>query len=602
MSADAIFVLIVAGAAVVLFVTEVLAPDLIALLVLISLGVGGILDVPELFDGFSNPVIITLVGIFMLTSALHHTGVTAYVSQMLMRLTQNFQARELVGLLTAAAAIGSLMMNTVASVALMAPIGRRTALKRDISPSRVLMPIAFGALLGGMATLLTSSNLIVAGLLADRDLQPFGLLDFLPVGGPIALFGLVYLALVSQKMLPERSPSDQWSGLRAARKNLTETYRLAMRLHEAYVNPSSPLTTMTLAESKLGSEYGVTVSAVVRGRRTFSAPGPDMRIQGGDWLLMQGRPTQTAEAARELHLDLYDPDGDTQAVLFRSDSEIAEVALSPHTGAVGLTLGELQLRERYGINVLGIWHEGQPIRSFLSEHPLSSGDALLVQGLPAGLLQLSRDPDFLVLTQLPEIPENSDRALIAVAILVLFLITVAFDILPTSLAALLGAAAVVVTGCETMEQARNSIRWQVLFLIGGMLPLAAALEQTGATSAMVAGLGNVINSTGPRGLMMLFFLLTAGLAQFTSGQAAALIIGPLALTSGLDFGINPHTLLIAVAIGASTGFLSPVSHPANLLVMGPGGYKFSDYAKLGFPLVILSALGVFVFAPLAYPF
>ncbi len=602
MSVEAFYVAGVAAIALLLFVTEWVAPDLVGLLVLLALGIGGILDLPVLFSGFGSPVVLTLIGVFMLTAALQHTGVTAHISQALLRLTQELGDRVLVGVLALSAALVSLVMSTVAAAALMAPIARRVALKRDTSPSKLLMPVSFGALLGGMATLLTTSNLLVAGLLAERGLPTFGLLDFLPVGGPIALLGLVYLALFSPGLLPERSPGDQWSGLQQARQELTRTYRLAMRLHEAYVRPDSPLAGKTLVESNLGHSYGVTVSALVRGRQAYATLSPTTRLQAGDWLLLQGRPQETELAAQELGLDLYDPGEGTQAVLYRTNSELAEVALSPRTTLVGQTLGEIGFREKYGLNVLAIWHAGRPIRSFLSEHPLDRGDALLVQGLPEQLALLSQDPNFLVLTHLPEVPEHTERALIAAAILGLFLLSVAFNWLPVALAALLGGVAVILTGCESVEQARASINWQVLFLIGGMLPLARALEETGVTALMTQSINALVGSAGPHGLLLAYFLLTALLAQFTSGQAAALILGPLAIASAFQLGSNPQPLAMAVAIGASTGFLSPVSHPANLLTMGLGGYRFRDYAKLGFALVVITAVGVYVLTPLIYPF
>ncbi len=602
MSLEAIFVLIIAGVALVVFISEWIAPDLVGLLVLLALGISGILDLPTLFSGFSSTVVITLIGVFMLTAALHHTGVTAYVSQALLRWTQGLGERALVGVLALAAALAAIMMNNVASVALVAPIGRRVALKLDISPSRVLMPIAFGALLGGMATLLATSNLVVAGLLTERQLPSFGLLDFLPVGGPIAVVGLVYLALFSPRLLPERSPSDQWSGLQQARQELTRTYRLAVRLHEAYVRPESALAGTTLAESDLGHNYGVTVSAVVRGRQTYATLRPDMQLQAGDWLLLQGRPQETELAAQDLGLDLYDPDDGTQAVLYRTNSELAEVALSPRTSLVGQTLSEINFREKYGVNVLGVWHEGRPIRSFLSDYPLARGDALLVQGVPEQLVMLNRDPDFLVLTQLPEIPERTDHALIAVLILFAFLVTIAFKWLPVPIAALLGGVAVILTGCQSIEQARASVNWQVIFLVGGMLPLAAALEQTGAANVMAQALHSLIGGAGPRILLLAFFALTVALTQFTSGQVSPLIIGPLAISTALELGINPRTLAMAVAVGAASAFLSPVGHPANMLVMGPGGYRFGDYAKLGFALILVAVVGLYFLAPLAYPF
>jgi di/tricarboxylate transporter len=203
---------------------------------------------------------------------------------------------------------------------------------------------------------------------------------------------------------------------------------------------------------------------------------------------------------------------------------------------------------------------------------------------------------------LPDVPERTEHAAISLIVLLVFLITIALNWLPVSIAALLAGVIVILTGCETVEQARSSIQWQVLFLIGGMLPMATALEKTGAASFMISLLYQVVGGLGPRGLLLTFFAITAGLAQFTSGQAATLIVGPIALTSALQYGINPLSLMMGVAIGASTGFLSPVSHPANLLVMGPGGYHFADYAKLGAVLVILTAAGVMLLTPLAYPF
>jgi di/tricarboxylate transporter len=207
-----------------------------------------------------------------------------------------------------------------------------------------------------------------------------------------------------------------------------------------------------------------------------------------------------------------------------------------------------------------------------------------------------------MLTHLPEVPQNTGRAAVAVAILALFLLSIAFNWLSVSLAALIGAIAVILTGCETIEQARDSIQWQVIFLIGGMLPLAIALEQVGITSIAVEGLRALVGVIGPRLLLLIFFLVTTILSQFTSGQAAALVVGPLAITSAQAFGVNPQAFAMAVAVGASTGFLSPISHPANLLVMGVGGYGFGDYSRLGAPLVLLAGIGVELLIPLAYPF
>ncbi len=601
LNTDIIFVLGIAGVALVLFASELLAPDVVALLVLASLGLSGILDLPVLFSGFGNPVVLTLVGIFILVSALRHTGLTARLAQLLLRITQGLSERPLVGLLALAAGVGSLMMNTIASTALIAPVGRQVSYRRNISPSRLMMPVAFGALLGGMATLLTTSNLLMSSLLAGSGLPPLRLLDFLPVGGPIALIGMIYLTIFGPLLLPERSPADLWTALQQARYELTRTYALSKRLFEAYVAPESKLAGRTLVESDLGHLYGVTVAALIRGRQTFAPPGANMRFQAGDLLLLGGRPDDITTAAQDTGLVLSSQDEERNALLFASNTEMAEVSLSPRSTLVGQTLSEVNFREKYGLNVVAIWHEGRPIRSHLGEHRLALGDALLVQGQPDQLSVLSREPDFLVMTRLPEVPENTRRAWVAGLILILFFIVVALNWLPVSLAALLAGIAVIITGCETVEQARSSIQWQVIFLIGGMLPLAKALEQTGATEWLTQEFPRLLEIGGPHLVLFVFFLLTTLLTQITSGQAATLIVGPLAITMALHSNLDPQALAIAVGISASAAFLSPVGHPANLLVMGPGGYRFGDYAKLGFPLVLLTGLGVVFLLPLIYP-
>jgi di/tricarboxylate transporter len=601
LSGEAIFVLAVTAAALALFVSELVPADIVALIALAALGLGGVLEPAALAGGFGSPVILTLIGLFMLTAALEHTGVTAYLSQLILRLTRGASERRIVGLVALGAGIASLLMNTVASAALITPVARSIAHRRDLSPSRLLMPVAFGALLGGMATLLTTSNLLVASFLTERGLPSFRLLSFLPVGGPIALLGILYLTIFSPLLLPERSPSDQWSAIRQARIDLTQTYRLSKRLFEGQISPRSPLAGKKLSESDLGSRYGVTVAAVVRGKQRFAPPDASMSLQAEDWLLLEGRPDDIASCVIDLELAVSDPDEQLDGSLFASNSELAEVVLSPRSMVTGHTLEEIHFREKFGLNVLGVWHEGRPYRSHLARRQLEMGDALLVQGPPDRLSILSKDADFLVLTRLPPIPAHSGRVLVAVSILAVFLVVVASGVLPIALAALIGAIAVVVTGCETVEQARSSIRWQVLFLIGGMAPLATALEQTGVIALAADFLLQTVGTLGPHALLLTFFLFTIVLSQLTSGPAATLVIGPLAIATALNNQLSPQAFAMVVAIGASTAFLSPVGHPANLLVMGPGGYRFRDYMKLGFPLVIIAGLGIILILPLVYP-
>jgi di/tricarboxylate transporter len=598
---DMAIALAIMGVALLLLITSLVPPDIVALIVLVSLGLSGILDLPSLASGFGSPVILTLVGIFMLTAALENTGVTAYLSQLILRLTRRAPESMLVGLLAFATALFSLAMNSFASVALIMPIGRQVAHYRNLSPSRVMMPIAFGGVLGGMATLLTTANLLIADMLTKQGFHTFRLLDFLPIGGPVALVGIAYMMLVSPRVLPERSPSDHWSALQQARHELTRTYALSRRLFEVQIKPGSPLDGKSLAESDLSRTYGATVAAVVRGRLTFTPPDTELQLAAGDWLLLGCRPDDATRATDDLNLTLVDQDAVDHNVLFANNSELAEVALSPHSNLVGKTLAEIKFRDKFGLNVLAIWHEGNPRRSHLVEFPLSFGDALLVQGPPDRLSLLSREPDLFVLTRLPEMPQQRKQAIIAVIIVLAFLVIIGFDLLPISLAALLGAIAAVVTRCQTAKQAQASIRWEILILIGGMLPLATALQRTGAMQLLAGFWPVLLQAGGIRVLLLAIFLLTVGLVQLTTSAATALIVGPLAITIATQMGLNPQALAMAVAVGASTAFLSPIAHPANLLVMGPGGYRFQDYPRLGFPMVLIAAAAVVFLIPLVYP-
>jgi di/tricarboxylate transporter len=602
LSGAAIFVIVIVMAAVLLFITEIISPDIVALLVLCALGIGGVIDTQSLLSGFSSPAVVSLIGLFMITSALRYTGVTAYLSRELMRLTKYRNPNSLTGIFAFAASVFSLLMNTVASVALIAPVARAVAFRRNVSPSKLLMPVAYGALLGGMATLLTTSNLLLSSLLSDRGLPPLHLFDFLPVGGPIALVGLAYLAWFAPKILPERSPMDQWAAIQQTRTQLTSTYVLGKRLFEGHIETDSPLIGRTLAESHLGRDYGITVAAVIRGRESFVPPDPTACMSPGDVLLLAGRPDDVSRAAQHMCLATANLAEAQAQMLFANDSELAEVALSPHTSLAGQTLGDMHFRENYGLNVLALWHEGKAVRSRLSEVALRRGDALLVQGTPERLARLSEGPDFLVLTHLPETPHRPGRAITAVGILLGFLILVAFNLVPVAIAALLGGIAAVLMGCETIEEARGSIQWQVLFLIAGMLPLARAFDQTGLTALIAGELPRFLSVIGPRGLLLLTFGITLALTQLASGPAATLIIGPVAIAVAQQNGFNPAAFAIAVAIGASTAFLTPVAHAANLMVMGLGGYRFRDYARLGLPLIFISAIGVIVLIPLFYPF
>jgi len=462
------------------------------------------------------------------------------------------------------------------------------------------MPVAYGALLGGMATLLTTSNLLLSDMLSSHGLPGFGLFSFLPVGGPIALIGIAYLAIVAPRLLTHQAPSDQWTDLQAARTQLPRTYALNQRLFDAQVKPTSPLVDTLLGDSNLGQRYGANVVAIIRGKRVIAPPSSRTRIHADDWLLMGARRKDAKRAGAELALAVVEHRPDQHDVLYANEAELAEIALPPHSTIVGKTLADLDFRERFGVNVLAIWREGRPWRSHLTDYSLQPGDGLLVHGTPAHLSLLGKDTGFLILTRLPDLPVASGKALIATTILGGFLIVVGLRWMPIALAALAAAVLVILSGCISIEQARANIRWQVVFLIAGMLPLAGALERAGVFASLADWLPGLFAVLDGRAVLFVIIIATALLTQFISNTAATLIIGPLAISTAIRVHLNPEAMAMAVAVGASSAFLSPISHPANLLVMSVGGYRFSDYARLGLPLLMLAAVGAAILIPLVF--
>lgn len=383
---------------------------------------------------------------------------------------------------------------------------------------------------------------------------------------------------------------------------LADVYRIHERLFVLRVPEGSPLTGRTLAQSHLGDAFGLTVLGVIRGGETRLLPGPEEVLAPGDLLLVEGRPETllTLRGLQDLRLE-------RPAALALHDLEsgqvgLAEVVLSPHTTLVGKTLRQLHFREKYGLSVLTLWREGQVHHAHLRDMPLRFGDALLVYGPRERLAVLGSEPDFLVLTEVAP-PEPLSRRKMTLAFLVMagVLLSVVLGWLPISLAALAGAALVVLGGCLSMEEAYRAVEWRAIFLIAGMLPLGIAMERTGTAGFLAEGVVALTGQWGPLAVVAGLFLATVLLSQVLPNPAVVVLALPIALETARELHLSPYALAMTVALAASASFLSPVSHPANVLVMGPGGYRFADYLKAGSLLTLAMlavALGVL---PLFWP-
>jgi di/tricarboxylate transporter len=416
-------------------------------------------------------------------------------------------------------------------------------------------------------------------------------------GGTLKRDDLQDIPLQPDDTLLIQGPAARIDQLRAAPDLLVshveaaEAYRLHERLLIVRVPPDSTLVGKTLADSRLGDAFGLTVLGIVRAGTARLVPEATEELMAGDTLLVEGKREDllTLRGLQDLEVDCQAP-----PELRELESErvsLAEAVLSPHTTLAGQSLRQLHFREKYGLNVLAIWREGRVYYANLRDMALRFGDALLLYGPRDRLKVLGNEPDFLVLTEEAQQVVRLNKAPVAALVMGAVLLPVVLGWLPIAIAAVVGATLMVVTGCLTMEEAYRFIEWKAVFLIAGMLPLGIAMQQTGAARLLANGVVSAVGGLGPLAVMAGLFVLTALATQVMPNPAVAVLLAPIALTTANNLGMSPYALMMTVALSASASFLSPVAHPVNVLIMGPGGYRFSDYIKVGLPLMIV-VLGV----------
>ena len=773
-------VLAILGVAVVLFVSERLRVDLVAILVLISLALTGLVTPAEALSGFSNLAVVTVWAIFILSGGLSRTGVANIIGRQVLRLAGDSEIRLMVVIMVTTSVLSG-FMNDIGVVALLLPVVINISRSTGIAPSKLLMPLAFASLLGGLNTLIgTPPNILVSEALRDAGLTPFGLFDYTPVGVTLTVTGIVFMALIGRRLLPDRDIARETGG--GGKTDLGQVFDLQERLFIIRLPQDSALIGKTLAESRIGTALGLNVLGIIRGEKTRWAPEPDNVLRTGDRLMVAGRldrlkelqgqqqlileegnygleelisdeieiaeialspdarilgqtlrqigfrhrygvivlaiwrdgspmrtevdstPLQTGDIllvqgareqlellrqeshflistsarAKAYRLDermmlVRVPAGSilagkslaesrlaeafgltvlgvlragerilmpaTEAILQVDDTLIVkgveenlsslrgledlvverealpglddlesdhvglvEAVLSPHSTLVGMSLRELHFREKYGLNVLALWREGRARRSNLRDIPLHFGDALLLHGPRQRIRTLSSEPDFLVLSEEAQEPPRQDKALLAALIMAGVLAPVILGWLPIALAALTGVALMVLTGCLSMEEAYRQIEWKAIFLIAGMLPLGIAMENTGAAQYLAEGMVNLIGGYGPMAVLAGLYILAALSSQVMPNPAVAVLLAPIALSTAEKIGVSPYPLMMAVALSASAAFLSPVGHSANVLIMGPGGYRFADYLRVGAPLTLLTLIVTMLVMPFFWPF
>jgi len=601
MKLDLLITLAILLISIALLLSERLRPDLIALLVVVSLGASGVLTPQEAFSGFSRLAVITIIAIFVLAEGLQRSGVTEQVSNLLLRVSG---AKEswLIVIVMLAGAFLSLFMNNIAAASVLLPAASEAARKSGINPGRLLMPLAFGTILGGMATLFTTTNIIASSLLRDQGLRGYGVLDFAPLGVPMVAAGVIYMSLWGRRWLPSQSPAQQLLS-RSPEEDLIKIYRLGERLARGRVREDSSLVGSTLENARLRQDYRLNVLAIERNGKRILSPAPEVQLRKNDIIWVTGKPEDIASERLQPVLDILPVEGSEDNLEF-ADTILVEAVLAPRSPLIGQTLRQVHFREKYAMNVLALWRSGHPIRTEISDLPLQFGDALLLQGPSQRLPVLRASPELIVLSREGQVhmrlPAKS-RALLALAILLTSLSVAALSPQAVGEATLGGALAMILLGILTMDQAYQAIDWKTVFLVAGMLPLGIAMKKSGAAVLLAQALITPLGYISPMALLAGVIALTILIVQAINGPVVAAVIVPIAIQAAQQIGLDPRAITMGVALAASMAFITPLGHPVNLLVMSPGGYRFSDYLKIGLPMTLILLLLLLLLLPMLWP-
>jgi len=599
METPLIITCVILAAALILFLSNKLPADLVALLVVVALGVTGVLTPQEAFSGFSRSAVITIIAIFVLTEALQRTGVTEQVGNILLKVGGHSELRLIITVMIAGAFL-SLFMNNIAAAAVLLPAASGAAKRASVNTSRLLMPLAFGTILGGMATLFTTSNIVLNSLLHDNNIPGFRITDFLPVGVPLIIAGILYVAFIGRRSLPGDSPLERTHAPNASeRSDLVAAYRLGEKLFRARVPQNSFLIGKKLSECTLREDFDVSVVAIERNKKKILDISPNTKLHLGDTLVLEGDEEDFRKRDVEPYMEFLPESEWKETDLESRIVEVIEAMLAPRSRLIGKTLRDSHFREKYGMSVLAIWHGDQEVLIDLADVPLHFGDALLLQGPREKLALLKDDQDLILLMSEDEaeitVPSKGRAALMIFAATLLFAI-----IFPdlTGMIMLGGALAMSLTRIITIEQAYSSIGWKSVFLVAGMLPMGIALSKTNAAGLAAGGILSVFGGHGALPLLAGLFIVTVVLTQLVNGAVAAAIIGPIAIGIAQQAGIDPRAMIMGVAMATSMAFITPLSHAVNVLVMSPGGYSFRDYFKVGLPLTVILFFVVMIFLPL----
>ncbi len=587
--------LILLVVAIVLFATEKLPVDVIGILLVMGLILTRVLTVQEAVAGFGNDIIITIGGLFILVGGLIKTGMVDMIGRRMHKIAGDSEF-VLTALIMLAAAVGASVLKNTTTTAMFLPVIVGLAAKAKIPPSKLLMPLAFGAILGGSCTLIgTSTNLAVSGAIQRYGQAPFTMFELAPVGIITFSVGMIYMLLVGRRMLPSRGGEE----------SLTEQYNIREYISELIVLPDSPLVGKTLDEAGINTELQLSILGIVRDGERISAPGSNERIQRRDSLIVEGKVSDILRVKEAVGLEIK-PDIMLNDVDLESDDvELFELLVMRDSRLVGQTLKTLNFRQTYDLTVLAVNRHGETFINKLSDVQFIFGDVLLVQGKRAGIEPLVADRELLLLDDVSDATVRVDKRKWAIAAFGLFLvlsiskITVGFDV-PLAVCVLAGVMLLLATKTVRYSEMYSLIDFRLLVLIACMMSFGVAMENTRADIYLASLINDYFGQYGSTAVLAGFFILTVALTQPMSNQAAALVVLPVAVKAAIALGVNPRTFIVAVTYAASFSFITPLE-PACVLVYTPGRYRFMDFVKIGTILTIIVFIVSMIMVPIFWP-
>lgn len=592
MSNELIIVFTLLALVLILFIWGKWRYDLVAIFALLVVAIAGLVPVTDVFTGFGHPAVITVAAVLVVSRALFNSGMVDYIVRYMSLAGDNPVVQ--LAVLVLAVTVCSGFMNNIGALAIFMPVAIRMARKNDLSPSLFLMPLAFGSLLGGLVTQVGTPPNIIISIFREETAAavPFRMFDFAPVGAGVALAGVLFIILIGWRLIPRRK----------GQLSREELFQIEDYIAEVLVPKKSALTGKRLRDLENSTDGDIIVVGHVRDGQKFAAPSPYRTFKEGDALIIKANAEDLQELLDTTGLELEESDKTSQEVLSSDEIAVMEATITGNSVMEGRTARSLNLRSRYGVNLLGLARQGGRLRNKPDSIKFRVGDVLLLQG-PTEILQ-----DVLPALGLLPLVERGlkvgqpRRVFLGIVIFASAIVLAALDLLPIQVAFTAAALVMVVAGFLSLREIYESVDWPVIVLLGAMIPVSQALEKTGGAQMIADSILNVAGSAAPWITLTLVLVGTMFLSDLVNNAAAAVLMAPIAIGIAFGMGVSADPFLMSVAIGASCAFLTPIGHQSNTLVMGPGGYKFSDYWRMGLPLEVIIVIVAVPLIMLVWPF